>query len=269
MKFVTVRKGKKIIRVKHKQERVKERRTLYRRKKGFLEGLYEGAEIQLEALRRGKNLAFSKDTCLEKKKVRLKVTTRRVEVELKRRGELNKRTWGWKLAWWGSIEKKRGLTFARIKRKTPILRPALQSNQSSLCDLHRSRDRGGEGSNGQVVSITRTADGRKQENREIIDKKRKKYRTKNGSLRNPSTNLKGATFVTLKNHTSAPIRKDRLSPTSQARRETNRNEFVEKGRMPDRVKSFREIDSSKNCMRVGLGFVKPVRNGLRKEQNLI
>ena len=47
----------------------------------------------------------------------------------------------------------------------------------------------------------------------------------------------------LKDHTSAPIRKERLSPTSKARREASRNQFVEKGGMPDRVKSFREIDS--------------------------
>ena len=31
------------------------------------------------------------------------------------------------------------------------------------------------------------------------------------------------------NHASAPIRKERLSPTSKARREASRNQFVEKG----------------------------------------
>ena len=61
---------------------------------------------------------------------------------------------------------------------------------------------------------------------------------KNGSLRNTSTDSKGTTFVILKNHISAPIRKERLSPSSKARREASRNQFVEKGRMPDRVKSF-------------------------------
>ena len=71
------------------------------------------------------------------------------------------------------------------------------------------------------------------------------------------------------NHASAPIRKERLSPTSKARREANRNEFVEKGGMPDRVKSFREIDSIENRPRARHGFVKPIRNGLRKVQNLI
>ena len=70
------------------------------------------------------------------------------------------------------------------------------------------------------------------------------------------------------NHTSAPVRKERLSPTSKARREASRNEFVEKSGMPDRVKSFREIDRE-NCPRAPPGFVKPIRNGLRKVQNLI
>ena len=74
----------------------------------------------------------------------------------------------------------------------------------------------------------------------------------------------------LKNHTSALIRKKRLSPTSKARREASRNKFMEKGRMPDRVKSFREIDSRQDRPRARPGFVKPIiRNGLRKVQDLI
>ena len=71
------------------------------------------------------------------------------------------------------------------------------------------------------------------------------------------------------NHASVPIRKERLNPTSKARREVSRNKFVEKGGMPDRVKSFKEIDSRENRPRARPGFVKPIRNGLRKEQNLI
>ena len=73
----------------------------------------------------------------------------------------------------------------------------------------------------------------------------------------------------LKNHISTPIRKKRLSPTSKARREASRNKFVEKGGMPDRVKSFREINSRQNRPRSRSGFVKPIRNGLSKVQNLI
>ena len=71
------------------------------------------------------------------------------------------------------------------------------------------------------------------------------------------------------NHASAPIRKERLSPTSKARREASRNKFVEKGRMPDRVKSCREINSRENRLSAQPVFVKPIRNGLRKEQNLV
>ena len=75
--------------------------------------------------------------------------------------------------------------------------------------------------------------------------------------------------IILINHSSTPIKKERLSPTSKARMEASRNEFVEKGGMPDRVKSFREIDSRQDRPRAQLGFVKPIQNGLRKIKNLI
>ena len=52
-------------------------------------------------------------------------------------------------------------------------------------------------------------------------------------------------------------------------RETSRNKFVEKSGIPDRVKSFREIDSRQDRLRARPGFVKFIRNGLRKVQNLI
>ena len=60
----------------------------------------------------------------------------------------------------------------------------------------------------RIVSVKKTAGGR---SREIIDKKREKCRAKNGSLRNTTTDSKGATFDTSKHHASAPIRKERLS----------------------------------------------------------
>ena len=82
------------------------RKALYKTKRDSLKGPHEKAEIQRKALRRGKNLAFSKDTCLEKKKVRSKMTPRKVGVGLKRRRELSRRRLGWRLAWWRSTEKK-------------------------------------------------------------------------------------------------------------------------------------------------------------------
>ena len=66
-----------------------------------------------------------------------------------------------------------------------------------------------------------------------------------------------------------PIRKERLGPTSKARREVRRNEFVQKGGVPDKVKSFAEIDNGEDCSRAQPGFVKPIQNGLRKTQNLM
>ena len=123
-----------------------------------------------------------------------------------------------------------GLTFARIERKAPVLRLVLQLKQSSLCGLHRSGDQGGGGPNGQIVSIKRAADGRRQRSRKIINEKREKYRAKNGSLWNTLTDSKGMTCLILINHTSAPVRKKRLSPTSKARREASLTEVCGKGR---------------------------------------
>ena len=71
------------------------RKALYRRGRNSLEGPHKEAEIQRMALRRGKKLAFSEDTCLEKEKVRLKVTPRKVGGGLKRRRELSKRRLAW------------------------------------------------------------------------------------------------------------------------------------------------------------------------------
>ena len=56
------------------------RKALYRRERDSLKEPHDETEIQRKALRRGKNLAFSKDTCLEKERVRSKVTPRKVEV---------------------------------------------------------------------------------------------------------------------------------------------------------------------------------------------
>ena len=53
-----------------------------------------------------------------------------------------------------------------------------------------------------------------------------------------------------------PIRDERLSPTSKARKEVS-CKFVEKGGMPDKVKSLREINSRDDCLRAEPGFVKP------------
>ena len=71
-----------------------QRKDLYRGERNSFKGFHEKADIQRKALRRGKNLAFSEDTCLEKERVRSKVTSRKVKLGLKRRRKPRKRRLG-------------------------------------------------------------------------------------------------------------------------------------------------------------------------------
>ena len=112
------------------------------------------------------------------------------------------------------------------------------------------------GPNGQIVNTKKAADGRRQRSRKIIDEKRKKYRAKNESLWNTSTDSKETTFVILINHASAPLRKEKLSPMSKAREKASGSKFVEKGGVPDRVESFQKINGKEDCSRIRPGFVK-------------
>ena len=83
-----------------------QKKALYRRERDLSEWPHEEAEIQHKAFRRGKNLAFSKDTCLEKERVQSKRIPRKVGVGLKQRLESSKKRLGWSLACWGLTEKK-------------------------------------------------------------------------------------------------------------------------------------------------------------------
>ena len=101
----------------------------------------------------------------------------------------------------------RGLTFTEIEKKTTVLRPVLQSNQSSLCSLH-SRRRGVREED-QIARSTAYIEQLMEEDRyagRLLMIREKKYRAKNGSLQNTSTESKGATFVILINHVSSSIR---------------------------------------------------------------
>ena len=148
-----------------------QRKALYRTKRDSLEGPHEEAELQHKTLTRGKNLAFSEDTCLQKERVRLKVIPRKVGVGLKWRQEPSRRRLGRRLAWWRSTEKEASHLLGL--RKTPVLRPGLQSKQSSLCGLHHSGGGGGGGPNGQIMNVKRAADGRRQRSWKIVDEEKK------------------------------------------------------------------------------------------------
>ena len=63
---------------------------------------------------------------------------------------------------------------------------------------------------------------------------------------------------------SPSLGRGRVTNNNSKARKASRNEFVEKGGMPDRVESFREINSRKGHSRARHRFVKPIRNGLRK-----
>ena len=72
----------------------------------------------------------------------------------------------------GIHSEERGLTFPQIKRKTPVLRPVLQLKWNFLCGLHRTRDRNRGGPNDQIVSVKRTADGRRRRNRSLMKREK-------------------------------------------------------------------------------------------------
>ena len=61
----------------------------------------------------------------------------------------------------GITQIERGLVFARIERKIPVLRSALQSNQGYLRIFCSGRYRGGGGLHSKIVSITKAADVRR------------------------------------------------------------------------------------------------------------
>ena len=86
-------------------------------------------------------------------------------------------------------------------------KPVLQLDQSSFCSLHCSKDQGKGGPNDKAISIKKIADRRRQKSKKIIDEKREKYRAKNGSRWNISTDSKRAIFVIFKNQASALIKK--------------------------------------------------------------
>ena len=78
-----------------------------------------------------------------------------------------------------------------VERKTLVL----LLDQGVLWSLHNSSYQRRCRSDGQVISIKRPADGRRQRSRKIIDKKREKYGAKNRSFPSTWVNPKGATFL--------------------------------------------------------------------------
>ena len=101
--LVTLKKGNHPGKVYVRRGR---RKALQRTERDSLEAPHKEAVTLGKALKVGKNLAISENTCLEKERVQSKATPRKVRVGLKRRRELSKRRLDWRLACWGSAEKK-------------------------------------------------------------------------------------------------------------------------------------------------------------------
>ena len=68
--------------------------------------------------------------------------------------------------------------------------------------------------------------------------------------------LDGLESSDLKNRTSAPIRLERLSPTSKERREASRNRFVKKGGMTE-SKTLEKSIAARIFREPGLGSFNP------------
>ena len=132
-----------------------------------------------------------------------------------------------------------------MERKTPVLTPAFQSNQSVLCSLYRRSDEGGGGPNSLIVSGKKAADVRRQRSRKIIGEERKVLGQEQIFVEHLNR-LEGVAFVILINHASSPARKGRLSSTNKAKKKASHNKLFEKGGMPDRAESSEEVYRSKN-----------------------
>ena len=74
--------------------RIPKKSSIQKRERNSLEAPHKKAEIQRETFRRGKYLAFSEDTYLEKEAVPSKVTQKKLKVGLKRRREPSKKQLG-------------------------------------------------------------------------------------------------------------------------------------------------------------------------------
>ena len=151
-----------------KQVRRGRRKDLYRTETDSLEGPNEEAEMQRNASRRGKNLAFSEDTCLEKKRVRSKVTPTKVGVGLKQRRDPSKRRLGWRLAWWGSTEKEEASHFLGLRGRHQYSDQLSNRNRAPCV---ASTTVGTEGRRTKWPDRQRKGSsyGRRQRSRKIID----------------------------------------------------------------------------------------------------
>ena len=182
--------------------------------------------------------------------MRSKRIPRKVGVGLKRRREPSRRRLGWWFALWEPTEKKEASHLLGLRGRHQYSDQRSNRNRATCVASTAVRTKGRR---------TKWPDRQHKESsrREIIIEERKKYRAKNGSLRNTSRDSKGTTFVILKNHASAPIRKERLSPTSKARREASQNNMWKRAGCQTESKALEKSIVDRIVREPGLGLSNP------------
>ena len=101
-------------------------------------------------------------------------------------------------------------------------------------DNRRGFDRvWGRGPDGQIVSMHGDLSSPRKIFGEVINKQNEKEWTKNRALGDPSSNAEGKAAVTTNLDFSSTVRKERAYPKNEARREFEREEFMELSRVPD------------------------------------
>ena len=155
---------------------------------------------------------------------------------------MNNKRWDWRLAWWGSTEKKVASHFLGFRG-----RQQYSDQRSSRIRSPRAvfTAAGTETWEDQMARSSAYIEQLTEEAGRSLMKKEKST--------GPRTDLCGtsqraraeATSVILKKHASLLIRKERWSPTNKASREASRNKFVKRSGVPDRVESFGEVEGSK------------------------
>ena len=101
-------------------ERYCRRKALYKKERDSLEGPM--SKQTREGLRPQRRYMFRKE------KSTLENDPEKFVVEIKRRKKLNKKKWGWRLAWWGSNEKKEALHFlGKEEEASTLFSPPVKS----------------------------------------------------------------------------------------------------------------------------------------------
>ena len=115
----------------------------------------------------------------------------------------------------------------------------------------------GEGPNSQIFSVKRAANERRQRSREIIEEEREKSTGQRTDFCKTPQRTQEERLVTLINHTSVPIRKERLSPMSKVRRGPTKMSSWKRTGCQTESKAFEKSIVKRIVQDLGLGLLNP------------